>query len=368
VRSWVGAGARGNNQDMARTRRSDPSSAGILRRGRGRGFEYLWPNGTRLRDEATLERIRRLAIPPAWTDVWICLDPFGHLQAVGIDAAGRRQYRYHEWWQRRRAQQKFEHMVQFGRALTRLRGVSARDLRRSGLGHDRVLGCAVRLLDLGLFRIGGEQYAQQNGTYGLATILRRHLTLRDGAAAFKYTAKGGKPWIHVVRDPQVLPVLRALRRRKGGGTKLLAYKAGRRWVDIRSSDINGYIQTITGEDFSAKDFRTWHATVLAAAGLAAAREAGAAASGAPSASSTRRLESRVVGEVAGCLGNTPAVCRGSYIDPRVFDRFRAGITIEGPIRVSEGVDLWDATRGRPQIEAAVLDLIDDEPAGDRRAA
>jgi len=246
---------------VSRLRRADCSSPGIVRRRRGRGFEYLDPDGGRVDDAETLERIRALVIPPAWTDVWICLDPDGHLQAVGTDAAGRRQYRYHERWRQRRDQQKFDEMLSFAHALPRLRETAAHDLR--GDGPRRELACAVRLLDRGFFRVGGEEYADGNGSYGLATLEKRHVELAgDGALVFDYPAKSGKRRLQAVLDPEVYEVVAALRRRRG-----------QRLFAIRSADINAYIKDAAGGDFSAKDFRTWHATVLAAVALAVSVEA-----------------------------------------------------------------------------------------------
>jgi len=336
---------------VGRLRRADCSSPGIARRRRGRGFEYLDAAGSRLDDPETLERIRALAIPPAWTDVWICPDPHGHLQAVGTDAAGRRQYRYHERWRQRRDQQKFDEMLSFARALPRLRETAARDLR--GEGTRRELACAVRLLDRGFFRVGGEEYVDENGSYGLATLEKRHVELAAGGTlVFDYPAKSGKRRLQAVLDPEVYDVVAALRRRRG-----------KRLFSIRSADINAYIKNIAGGDFSAKDFRTWHATVLAAVALAVSEEA-------TSPTARKRAISRAVGEVAHYLGNTPAVCRASYIDPRVFDRYRAGITIspalDGLAQLDE--ERQPATQGA--IEQAVLTLLEDEPRprARRRAA
>jgi DNA topoisomerase-1 len=336
---------------MARLRRADSSGPGLARRGRGRGFEYLDEAGKRLTDPAVLERIRALVIPPAWTDVWICPHPNGHIQAVGTDAAGRRQYLYHADWRSRRDREKFEEMERFAEALPHLREVAARDLRRRGLVRPRVLACAVRLLDRGFFRIGTEDYADANGTFGLATMRRSHVTLGDGhLVRFDYPAKGGKRRVQSVVDRDVFKVVEALMRRRSG-SELLAYKSGRRWMDVTSDDINAYIKEVSEDDFSAKDFRTWNATVLAAVALAVSGGARGSNSG------RTRAISRAVKEVAHHLGNTPAVCRASYIDPRVFDRFRDGLTIGGALE-----RLGDVTFGEPAtqgaIEEAVLDLLE----------
>jgi DNA topoisomerase IB len=304
-----------------RTRRADPSGPGYSRRRRGRGLQYLDENGRPITDAVTLGRLRDLAIPPAWSGVWISPDPKGHLQAVGLDAAGRRQYLYHEAWRTRRDLEKFDRMLDFARSLPNLRRVVATDIVLGGLPRERILACAVRLLDVGLFRIGGEEYATENGSFGLVTLERRHVRLeRGGAIDFRYTAKGGVTRSLRVSDPEIRAIVRRLIRRRSGG-ELFAYRNGRRWVDLRPRDVNEYIKAHGGQEHSAKDFRTWHATVLAAISLAALGQNAA----------TERARQRVIAqavlEVSRYLGNTPAVCRRSYVDPRVFDRFRDGRTI-----------------------------------------
>jgi DNA topoisomerase I len=348
---------------VTRLRRADCSGPGLARRRRGRGFEYLDETGARV-DAETVERIRALAIPPAWENVWICPLPNGHIQAVGTDAAGRRQYLYHRDWRRRRDREKFDEMVRFARALPGLREAAARDVRRRGLVRERVLACAVRLLDRGFFRIGTEGYAAENGTYGLATMKRRHVTLQPGGAVrFDYRSKGGRRRVQSIVDRDVFRVVEALAHRRTGD-ELLAYRSGRLWVDVTSDDINGYIKDVTADGFSAKDFRTWNATVLAAVALAVSGEAQG------SKTARTRAISRAVEEVAHYLGNTPAVCRASYIDPRVFDRFRDGLTIGGALEeLGEGARGEPATQGA--VEEAVLDLLErdlDSPALERLGA
>jgi DNA topoisomerase I len=338
---------------VPRLRRSDCGAPGITRRGRGRGFEYLDPDGERIDDPETLERIAELAIPPAWRDVWICLDPLGHLQATGIDNAGRKQYRYHDQWRARRDREKFGSMVEFGHALPQLRRRVQRDLRRDALDRARVLACATRLLDVGFFRIGSEDYAVTNETYGLATMLRRHVSVEEDEVVFDYPAKSGQRRVHTITDENVRTVVAALKRRRGGGPELLAYKDGGRWADVRSDDINAYVKDATSHDFSAKDFRTWNATVLASVALAAG-------DGKPrSKTAYKRAAAEAVRTVAAYLGNTPAVARASYIDPRVFDRFRSGWTIAETLRDLGEPDLGDP-RKRARLEAAVLELLEGE--------
>ncbi len=334
---------------MARLRRADCSGPGITRRRRGRGFEYLDEDGDRIDDPEALARIRELAIPPAWKDVWVCPHPMGHLQATGVDDAGRKQYLYHPRWRERRDQEKFDEMIEFARALPAMRARVDRDLAGDGLGRDRVLACAVRLLDIGFFRVGGEDYAAENESYGLATMKKEHVTLINGAIGFDYPAKGGQRRIQSVVDPDIHDILAALKRRRGGSDDLLAYKDGPRWRDVKSVDINEYVKEASGGDYSAKDFRTWNATVLAAVALAVSGGA------AGSKTSRKRAVTRAIKEVARYLGNTPAVCRTAYIDPRVFDRYRSGLTIGGALP-----DIGDETETtviQGSVEEAVLDLI-----------
>jgi DNA topoisomerase I len=337
---------------MPRLRRSDCAGPGLRRKRRGRGFQYLEEDGTPIEDREVLERIRALSIPPAWEDVWICPYPRGHIQATGIDDAGRKQYLYHQAWREHRDREKFDEMLHFAAALPKLRRQLADDLGRRGLARDRVRACAVRLLDLGFFRIGSEQYADENETFGLATLRRSHVKIERGAAIFDYPAKGSKRHVRAIEDPLVLPTLKALKRRKGGGRDLLVYRVGRDgWADLRSDEINEYLKDAAGGDFTAKDFRTWNATVLAAVAVAGHDgDAGTKAA-------KKRIVNAAVKQVAGYLDNTPAVCRSAYIDPRVFDRFDSGETIRGPLkRIVDGSGP-DEFPDRERIETAVRRLI-----------
>src|SRR4051794_36195020 len=330
-----------------RLRRADTGGPGIRRRRAGRGFVYLDDDGERVEDTEVLSRIHDLVIPPAWGDVWICPYPGGHIQATGIDARGRKQYLYHRKWRERRDQEKFDEMLLFARSLPRMRECVERDLEDTdGLTRERVLAAAVRLLDRGFFRIGSEDYAVENETYGLATMRKEHVSLVNGFVVFDYPAKHGKRLLRHIVDPEVANVVQRLKRRRGGIDELLAYRDGRRWVDVKSTDINAYIKQATGEDFSAKDFRTWGATVLAAVGLAVSPTR-------DTQTARKRAVTRMIKEVAHHLGNTPAVARASYIDPRVIDRYLDGITI----RV-DAIDIGE-TAIQGDVEAAVLDLIED---------
>jgi DNA topoisomerase I len=320
---------------------------------RGKGFSYVDDEGVRIEEPEVLARIDELVIPPAWKDVWICPWPTGHIQATGIDEAGRKQYLYHPKWREHRDRRKFDDMVAFARQLPKLRDAVERIVTASDdLSQDRVLAAAIRLLDRGFFRIGSEDYAVTNETYGLATMRKSHVSIDGDTMVFDYSAKSGIRRVQAVMDPLVIDVVERLKRRRGGGEELLAYKEGRRWHDIRSPDINAFIKDHTDGEPSAKDFRTWNATLLAAVGLAASERA------ATSRTSRKRAVSRAVKEVAFYLGNTPAVCRGSYIDPRVIDAYYEGRTV-GPA-MDDAADNLEA--GTPiihqgRLEPATIDLI-----------
>ncbi len=334
-----------------RLRRADCTGPGIRRRRHGRGFRYLDKDGEPVEDREVLERIHELVIPPAWEEVWICPYPGGHIQATGTDAAGRKQYLYHPRWRARQDALKFDDMVLFARTLPKLREHVDAGLALGDLGKEHVLACAVRLLDRGFFRVGGEDYAVRNETYGLATMRKRHVRLRGDVLLFDYPSKQGKRRLQAVVDPEVADVIGRLKSRRGGSDDLLAYKQSRRWHDLTSADINEYLKEVTGADVSAKDFRTWGATVLAAVALAVSGEAP------PTKTGRKRAITRAVKEVAYYLGNTPAVARASYIDPRVFDGFRDGRTIGGSMNLV--ADEHDATAIQP-VEDAVLELLTGE--------
>lgn len=340
---------------MPRLRRADCTAPGISRHlrdgGDDAGFDYTSPAGEPLTDPATVERVEALVIPPAWQDVWISPWPNGHIQAIGTDAAGRRQYRYHEQWRLQRDKAKHDGVLEFGERLPAAREQMREHLALPGLPRLRVLACAARLLDLGFFRIGSEEYAEKHGTYGLATIRRDQVTISGGQVTFDYIAKHQKQAVWSLAEESVLEVVGTLKRRRGGGEELLAYKADGDWVDVKSADINAYLHEVLDLEFSAKYFRTWSATVLAAVGLAVSENS------VTSPTAAKRAVTRVVTEVSGYLGNTPAVCRSSYIDPRVIDLFYDGITISSDLDALGA----DAGYGEPAvqggIEAAVVDLL-----------
>jgi DNA topoisomerase IB len=303
-----------------RLRRSDLARPGLTRRRCGRGFTYLDADGRKVTDLATLERVHGLVIPPAWQDVWISPWPHGHIQAVGVDAAGRRQYLYHPHWRVRRDADKHQRARELGLALPSVREALAADLARRGLPRERVLAAALRLIDLGLFRVGSEGYAKENGSYGIATALRAHVSSVRGGVSFCMPAKHGVEFCQDVTDPAVCQVLRALLRRDDPSDRLLACRVPGEpgWQELRSDHINAYLRELVGElPFTAKDFRTWHGTVLMAMALSDDPPPRAM-------TARRRVVAQAYRDVAGTLCNTPAVARSSYVDPRVVDRWYDG--------------------------------------------
>jgi len=314
---------------MVRLRRVRIDSPGWTRRRYGRAFVYLDVDRARIDDELHLERITTLAIPPAWSDVWISPWPNGHIQAAGLDVAARRQYLYHQQWRLRRDRLKHDHVLDVAERLPAARRRVRRDLHLDGWPRDKALALAFRLLDLAYLRVGGEGYATKHGSYGLATLLREHVTVLPPASAgdegrvhLHFPAKSGQLRDAVVEDDDVARLVRSLVRRADDGPELLAWRDDEGiWHDVTSADVSAYVKERLGADASAKDFRTWHATVLAARGLAAAGEPPASSRG------RRAVATAVVRDVAEELGNTPAVCRASYIDPRLFDLWEHGATI-----------------------------------------
>jgi DNA topoisomerase-1 len=296
--------------------RSDPHGPGNTR-ARGRdGFAYLDPSGAQLADAETLDRIRALRIPPAWENVWISADPIGHIQATGTDSKGRTQYLYHQLWREQRDAQKFAHMLRFAGALPGLRTAAVGDLKRRGLSRERVAASVTRLIDLGLFRIGNERYAELDHHYGATTLQKQHVRLTRDGMMFDYIAKAGKHRTIIVRDEVVLPTVRALVRSDNGLDTLFGYQDGGAWHRLHSRDVGNYIATQAGGHFTAKEFRTWNATVLMALVLANAGPA-------PAERTRQRVVSSSVRQVARWLGDTPSVTRASYIDPRIISRYES---------------------------------------------
>ncbi|MET1006092.1 MAG: DNA topoisomerase IB [Propionibacteriaceae bacterium] len=333
---------------MPRLRTVSPKLAGWTRRRHGKGFVYLDQFGQRL-TAAEADRCKLLVIPPAWEEVWICPIPNGHLQAVGTDDAGRRQYLYHEEWRKKRDKSKHDRVLEVAARLPRARRQVHKHLQLEGMPYERALATAFRLLDLGFFRIGGETYAEANNTFGLATIQKQHVTLADHQVIFDFIAKSGQERYVALGDELVTAAVQDLLRRRGGGPELLAYRDGREWRDVTSTDINVYVKEVVGGEVSAKDFRTWHGTVIAAVSLARANDV------ATSMTARKRAVSTAMKEVSGYLGNTPTVARSSYVDPRLIDLFNDGATIS-PALASTDQNLADGfTHGK--IERAVLNLL-----------
>jgi DNA topoisomerase IB len=326
---------------------SDQSEPGITRRRRGRGFSYHDCDGRPVRDPEVLARIRALAIPPAWRDVWICASPHGHLQAVGTDAAGRRQYRYHDVWREQQDRAKFDRVLEVAERLPAFRKIVDEQLQGRGLTRERVLATAARLLDIGFFRIGGESY----DTYGLATLRMEHITCSRGIVTCAYQAKGDILREVDVADPGACKVLRALKALRVDG-ELLRYRRADGWGDIKSEDINEYLRETIGHEVTAKDFRTWHATVLAAVGLAVSGPAGR-----ESVTRKKQAITRVMREVSEYLGNTPTVARASYVDPRVIEAYDQERTIAAVLtELGADTDFGQLATAGP-VERAVIDLI-----------
>ncbi len=330
---------------MPALRHSSDREPGYTRRRHGRGERYLDERGRQVRDPRVVRRLKALAIPPAWRDVWICRSSRGHLQATGIDAAGRTQYLYHPAWREERDREKYARILRFADRLPALRATAERHLRRRRLDRDKALATAVQLLDRTFIRVGGEEYAASSRTFGLVTFRSRHLTVEDDLIVLDFEGKGGADQhaevesarlARVLQEMDDLPGYEVLKYRDGDGTV----------VDVRSEDVNAYIQEHAGEEFSAKDFRTWAGTVAAAVAL---DEIGPV----EGARHRQRAVAGVCRQAAALLGNTPAVCRANYIDPRVIDHFLDGRTISS-LRAEVERRL---ERGRSPEEVAVLALL-----------
>jgi DNA topoisomerase-1 len=321
---------------------------GIRRRRQGRGFSYRAADGTLIRDRETLARIRALAIPPAWTDVWICPSPNGHLQASGRDARGRKQYRYHERWRTRRGADKFARMLAFGKALPRIRARCDADLARRGVPREKVLAAVVRLLELTLIRVGNDEYARLNRSFGLTTLRDRHARIDGASIRFRFRGKSGRQHEVDLRDRRLAGVVR--RCQELPGQELFQYIDEDGVVrDVSSDDVNDYLEAASGERFTAKDFRTWAGTVLAYRALMALQPADGD-------HAARRAVVQAIQQTADRLGNTPAVARGSYVHPAVVDAYLDGRLRGALVEVAE--DQREPPPGAdPAEERAVLALL-----------
>lgn len=321
---------------------------GIRRRRAGKGFSYRWPDGALVTEEETLARIRKLAIPPAYRDVWICPDPDGHLQATGRDARGRKQYRYHPRWTELREGTKFGRMLDFCHALPALRARVDADLARRGLSREKVLAAVVRLLETTLIRVGNESYARENSSYGLTTLRDDHAEIDGTEIRFAFKGKSGKDWNVALRDRRLARVIRACR--DVPGDELFQYidRDGAHHP-VTSGDVNGYLREATGEDFTAKDFRTWAGTVLAAMALKEFESFDSAAG-------AKRNVTRAIEEVAGRLGNTPSVCRKSYVHPEILDAYLDGSLLSA-MKTEVEAELREQLNGLNGEEAAVLAFL-----------
>jgi DNA topoisomerase-1 len=328
-------------------RYSSDEDAGFTRKLQRQHFVFFDKKGKRIRDEQEAARIRKLAIPPAYTDVWICADPKGHVQATGRDARGRKQYRYHPFWRQQRDETKFEHMQKFGKALPKIRRRVQRDLRRPGLPREKILATLVRLLETTVIRVGNDEYARENHSYGLTTLRNRHVEVKRGDITFSFRGKSGKHHEIELHDPRLARIIRACQEMPG--QVLFSYLEDSETKHIGSQDVNDYLREITGRDFTAKDFRTWIGTVLAATafqefkGVVSDREA-------------RKNVNLVIESVSKILGNTPAVCRKAYVHPEIIQCYLEGRTIESlKQRVSE--DLRESLARLKPVETAVLALL-----------
>jgi DNA topoisomerase I len=336
-----------------RLRRSRLGEPGIVRRRRGKGFEYRDPTGRPVGPEDR-ERISHLVIPPAWRDVWICPVQNGHIQATGVDDAGRTQYLYHQQWAQSRAAAKHARVRELASLLPELRAAVQRDLRAPGVCRERVTAGALRLLDRGQFRTGSEEYAAENGTHGVSTLERSHVSVRGDTVTFAFPAKSGQFREATVDDAQIASLVRSLRRTRGGSDRLLRWRDADGWHDLTAQDLNDALREIVGDGFTVKDLRTWAATVRAALYLA----------GLPNPTTkreTQRQQQEACDEVADLLGNTRAVARGSYIDPAVFELHQQGKLHQPMRRALSAAD-------RRRLEAGDLDALVDIRRAERALA
>lgn len=315
---------------------------GIRRVRAGQGFRYVNAKGRRVIDTETLRRIRSLAIPPAWKDVWICPHTNGHIQATGRDDRKRKQYRYHNHWREVRDENKFNRMIAFGRALPRIRSRVRRDLRAQGLGRAKVLAAVVRLMDLSAIRIGNDEYAHDNKSYGLTTLRNHHATVNGSKIHLRFRGKSGKDHAITIEHPKLSRIVR--RCQDLPGQELFGYIDESGEVrDVSSGDVNAYLLEISGSDFTSKDFRTWTGTVLAARALSEVEPA-------KSGRQVKRNIVHAIERVAERLGNTPAVCKKCYVHPEILESYRDGT-------LSSRFNTWKKVAGLPPEEATVVALL-----------
>jgi DNA topoisomerase IB len=343
-----------------RLRRSDPDKPGLSRRRRGRGFGYVDAEGNRIVDAEVLNRIRTLAIPPAWRDVWICPYPNGHIQAVGTDEAGRRQYLYHDEWRTAQDADKHDRVLRLARKLPEFREAVDRELCAEGVGRDRVLAVALRMLDHGVFRTGNTRYAEEYGSRGAATLLRKDVRIRKGKLIFDFTAKGGIRRTIELDDGPLVEAVSAFKRSRHGNPRLLVYRDESGWHEIDATLINERFQELVGEEYTVKDLRTWTATVHAAVDLAEADP--------PETKKAAKASVKAMfAEVSEHLGNTPTVARRSYVDPRVITQYENGRTIARAISGIGSDDLGE-TGVRETLERSVCRLVAESDAAKALAA
>ena len=334
---------------QAKLRYVSDTDPGLSRKRRGKGFSYYGTDGTLIKDKEIRKRLGALVIPPAWTEVWICPYENGHIQATGRDERGRKQYRYHPQWHEVRDSAKFEHMVAFGKKLPRIRRRVARDLKLPGLPKDKVLAAVVKLLETTLIRVGNATYAKENGSYGLTTMRKKHVDVSGAEVAFEFVGKSGKTWEVELRDPQIARIVRKCEELPG--YELFKYfdEDGARH-DLESGDVNDYLKRISGEDITAKDFRTWAGTVEATFTLTGLERFETETQATKNVAAT-------IKEVAKKLGNTPAVCRKSYVHPDVITCYLDG-SLSELVTVGEAVEASALPRGLHVEEIAVLKFLE----------
>ena len=337
-----------------RLRKSNPDKPGLTRRGRGKGFSYLDADGNVIDDAEVVERIRALVIPPAWKDVWICPYPNGHIQAVGTDEAGRRQYLYHDAWRVTQDASKHDRVQSLARKLPDFREAVDHDLCSKGLTRERVLAVALRMLDHGVFRTGNTRYAEESGSRGAATLLRKDVRVSKGVLVFDFIAKGGIERTLELKDAKLTTAVTALKRSRHDNPRLLVYRDKEGWHEIDAGLINTRFQELVGEGYTVKDLRTWTATVHAAVELAEAEK--------PETKTVAKKAVReMLDEVSDHLGNTPTVARSSYVDPRVITQYEEGRTIARAVKKT-GSDHLERQKVREAIDPSVARLVAEAPA------